>query len=470
MGLLDKHRLERKKYILVKDFINLIAFMKNEWVSDILSYFVINDLENNITSYNIDFHDRIIDFGHLERYGFDHNTRLFLDEGSTQFIFEQYISHRNINKVKGDFYYLISDLNSIEFVKELNLDFNLQAQANRAVNEWTDKQNIDKVYRESGADFNKPSSHQLAFFKQDKFSVTDAACLLAGVRHSSVMKYQNHPEFTQVYDDYISYKLMIELAIENDEIYCLNGTIATVILQKYLFNAGYIIKGFNDWLTIEPAKPLIGNKPNEQLEASNNELKEAQEKINELENKLSQAQEEKPKVAVIPFGKRLDFISKDLPQSERIKRSYELCSDNISFYEDTHPVNTPDEMIKRIQGLLKVIRDKDSKISELEKQTNTSNNAQDKIDELENQLAQAKAELADNPADEAELNPKTQTAVTRLLNVLFHKAQLDIAAHKGTTNKNIVNSSISLNAKITEKPVSHWIKQVQQLRIDTEKR
>lgn len=89
---------------------------------------------------------------------------------------------------------------------------------------------------------------------------------------------------------------------------------------------------------------------------------------------------------------------------------------------------------------------------------------------LNDELNQTKAEVADDTADEVELNPKTQTAVTRLLNVLFHKARLDITAHKGTTNKNIVNSSISLNAKITEKPVSHWIKQVQQLRIDTEKR
>lgn len=471
MGLLDKHRLERKKYISVAGFINLIAFIKNEMVTDIISYFVINDLEKHITSYNIDLHGRILDSGHIEKYGFDLNTRLFLEEGSCTFFFEHYITYLNSNKMKKHFYYLKDELNSIDFIKELNLDFNLQAQADKAVSKWNNEQKEDKIYRTSEkADFNKPNDHQLGFFKQDEFSIIDAACLLAGVDCSSVIHYQNHPEFTQVYDDYISYKLMLELAIDNDELYCLNGTIATIILQKYLFNIGYIIKGFNDWLTIEPAKSLVDNKPSEQLEASHNELKEAQAKINELENKLSQAQEAKPKFAVIPFGKRLDFISKDLPQSERIKKSYELCSDDISFYEDTHPVNTPDEMIKRIQGLLKVIRDRDSKISELEKQTNTPNNAQDKIDELENQLAQAKAELTDNPADEVELNPKTQTAVTRLLNVLFHKAQLDITAHKGTTNKNIVNSSISLNAKITEKPVSHWIKQVQQLRIDTEKR
>lgn len=107
--------------------------------------------------------------------------------------------------------------------------------------------------------------------------------------------------------------------------------------------------------------------------------------------------------------------------------------------------------------------------------------AQTKIAELEKQLSKAHADndllrkkLDSNkelqPADEADLNPKTLSAVTRLLNVLFHKAQLDITAHQGTTNKNIVSSSISLKAKITEKPVSHWIKQVQQLRIDTQDR
>lgn len=95
--------------------------------------------------------------------------------------------------------------------------------------------------------------------------------------------------------------------------------------------------------------------------------------------------------------------------------------------------------------------------------------AKAKIADLENQLAQAKAALADKPADEVELNPKTKTSATRIMNVLFHKAQLDITAHQGTTNKTIVNLSKSLNATITEKPVIFWIKEVQQLRIDTER-
>lgn len=101
----------------------------------------------------------------------------------------------------------------------------------------------------------------------------------------------------------------------------------------------------------------------------------------------------------------------------------------------------------------------------------TKQSDKERIAELEKEVTKLRMQLDQQtgaPVDEIELNPKTQTAVTRLLNVLFHKAQLDITAHKGTTNKNIVNSSISLNTKITEKPVSHWIKQVQQLRIDTQ--
>lgn len=103
--------------------------------------------------------------------------------------------------------------------------------------------------------------------------------------------------------------------------------------------------------------------------------------------------------------------------------------------------------------------------------------SKNKITHLNSQLKQSTDEVdalrqqENIPADdEKELNPKTHTAVTCLLNVLFHKAELDIAAHKGTTNANIVKLSISLNSKITEKPVSYWIKQVQQLRIDIQKK
>lgn len=102
---------------------------------------------------------------------------------------------------------------------------------------------------------------------------------------------------------------------------------------------------------------------------------------------------------------------------------------------------------------------------------------QQRIAELESQLAQAQADNAklsrqqSTPADEdKELLPNSQAAVTRLLNVLFHKAELEVKAHKGTTNEIIVKLSESLNTKVAENTVGHWIKRVYQLRIDTKEK
>ena len=92
-----------------------------------------------------------------------------------------------------------------------------------------------------------------------------------------------------------------------------------------------------------------------------------------------------------------------------------------------------------------------------------------KIAELEERLEKTEIELANQAVNaDKELSPKSLKSVTCILNVLFYKAELDIDAHQGTTNAKIVSLSKDLNAKITEKPVSHWIKRVQQLRIDTQ--
>ena len=130
------------------------------------------------------------------------------------------------------------------------------------------------------------------------------------------------------------------------------------------------------------------------IETEASQLMLAQEKIAELEQQLSKFQAAAPDVVRIPFGKRIDLINKDLSQDERLKESYQIYSNDFSFHEDMHPVNTPDEMIKRIQGLLNVIKKKDSKIFELEQQTNTPANAQAEIDKLKEQLDKANTELA----------------------------------------------------------------------------
>ncbi|KRU21610.1 coiled-coil domain-containing protein [Psychrobacter piscatorii] len=129
-------------------------------------------------------------------------------------------------------------------------------------------------------------------------------------------------------------------------------------------------------------------------EQPNQLLTDAQNKIAELEQQLSKFQASVPDVVTIPFGKRIDLTNKKLPPDERLKESYQIYSNDFSFHEDTHPVNTPDEMIKRIQGLLNVIKKKDSKIFELEQQTNTPANAQAEIDKLKEQLDKANTELA----------------------------------------------------------------------------
>lgn len=100
-----------------------------------------------------------------------------------------------------------------------------------------------------------------------------------------------------------------------------------------------------------------------------------------------------------------------------------------------------------------------------------------RITELETQLKKAKAHIEElkksdiNYDDgDKELNPKTLTAVTRLLNVLFYKTSYDISSHAGTTNTNIVELSKKIRTPITKNTVSKWIKEVQQLRINVEKK
>lgn len=468
----NKQRLEDEKYIYASDFIELIAFhtKANIKIERIAAYLIDENFDQHVTSYLLHRKNgSYIKDLHRESFGYDLNTRNFLTQcDNIKYATSKYFLYSHDNDLDDSFLYLIDELKSIECIKNLNIDFDssVMFQVDEASRKWNDE--IEKpIFKVLGEEFNNPELRYdflLHLIKRDSFSIMQAACLVAGNSTFEIEKYQNHFRFTEVFADYISYRLMLELAVKNDELQLTNGFILSLDLQKYLFENGYIINGFNDWLTIEPAKPLILNKSNEQLEASNNELKEAQAKIKELENKLSQAQEAKPKVAVIPFGKRIDFISKDLPQSERIKRSYELCSDNISFYEDTHPVNTPDEMIKRIQGLLKVIRDKDSKISELEKQTNTSNNAQGKIDELENQLAQAKAELLNKPAnDDRELNTKSQNYAAKIVLAMAQVADLDLNSpyackEPNTTNSNIFDQIKTNGMKVSNQVIGNWLK------------
>lgn len=118
-------------------------------------------------------------------------------------------------------------------------------------------------------------------------------------------------------------------------------------------------------------KPISHNLTGSASTLQNTKVVQAQE-VTEQQNQhiyeLEELNKSNSGIINIPFGKRLDMTNRSLPIEERLKQSYETYSHDFSFYDDMHAVNTPDEMIKRIQGLLKVIREKDLKVKELEKQ------------------------------------------------------------------------------------------------------
>lgn len=93
--------------------------------------------------------------------------------------------------------------------------------------------------------------------------------------------------------------------------------------------------------------------------------------------------------------------------------------------------------------------------------TNLDTDHSQKIAELEKQLSKAHADndlLRKKLDSNKELEPNSQAAIARLLNVLFYKADYDITAHQGTTNTKIQKLSKEMGTPVGEKFISKWIK------------
>ncbi len=211
--------------------------------------------------------------------------------------------------------------------------------------------------------------YQKLLITYELFTPEKIACLLT----------DSNPAYNHNNDNYNARLDMVSNAIDAGKLNYINSKdeISAEQIKMWLKNNKIVFEGFNDDLSLEQSI----------------QVSQLQKRIDDLESQLSKFQTAAPDVVSIPFGKRIDLINKDLPQDERLKESYQIYSNDFSFHEDKHPVNTPDEMIERIQGLLKVIKRKDSKILELEKQTNAPAHAQAEIDELKEQLNKANAEL-----------------------------------------------------------------------------
>ena len=98
---------------------------------------------------------------------------------------------------------------------------------------------------------------------------------------------------------------------------------------------------------------------------------------------------------------------------------------------------------------------------ELQADSDELADTQSKIAELEKQLSKAHTDndlLRKKVDSNKELEPNSQAAVARLLNVLFYKADYDITAHQGTTNTKIQKLSKEMGTPVGEKFISKWIK------------
>lgn len=256
VSLLKKQKTERSKYVNAISLMNLIAFETEERIHNVASYLISEGFDKKVTSYYIDAHTRISKDNHCLNSGFDLNTRDFLHNCYSYGFLEKYIvDDSKKDGLQGDFYYLIDDLKTVDCIESLNVDFSKLAEVRKAV-VYFHKEQKDSIFRPFESDHDNPNPYQKLYMQKSSFDVISAACLLAGTRVESVKRFQNHQQFIELYSDYISYKLMIELAVNNNELDCIDGVISAADLQHYLFKTGYVIKGFNDWLAIEPAKPL----------------------------------------------------------------------------------------------------------------------------------------------------------------------------------------------------------------------
>lgn len=98
--------------------------------------------------------------------------------------------------------------------------------------------------------------------------------------------------------------------------------------------------------------------------------------------------------------------------------------------------------------------------------------AEKRISELENQLAQAKAELAGKPSEDKELKPNSQSGVARMLYAILmeHNYDLSPPMGKGLANDLIVNASQVQGTPVTKNFVAEWLKRANQAKINCSKK
>lgn len=306
---------EGEKYIDATFLITLIGFITDKSVKAVAHYLRESDFSQKVSSYYYLIGKKSYSKDmHKEAHGFDLNTKELLAECYHSFGFsDKYMTFKQVHELDFDFCYLKDELQTIDCIKDLNIDFSLCFEAERAQDKWDDE--IEKpIFRlADSVNLNNPENElkglgtkntfRNGLIKHDAYSVVTAACLLSGDAPTEIQQFKDHLEFVQVFSEYLSFKLMIELAIKNNELMINDDKILAADLKEYLGKNGYFFKGFNDFMAIEPAQPLINNKPIE-VDSSNltatqehaatpaigiTSNHESEERIAELEKQLKQA-------------------------------------------------------------------------------------------------------------------------------------------------------------------------------------
>ena len=284
-------------YIQVTFFLNTFSIHIEKSMYDTIRYLILNKFHILITSYNYDdFTENLIGLEkeNIECQKVDKNTIDYFDLIKDVYCYDELLRHKVITDFEENFhngcFYNKYELMSLDFIRNTGYDFDNKKLLPKLYEEFIkrDSQQFIDQGSPKNSNFDTPSWRQREYFNKDYLTIHDIACMLSNSDTESIKKYENETFFTSLFSEYIKYKLFIENSIEEKLLFkndkgCINNT----DVKKFLHSTGYIIKGYNDWLTIEPAKPLINNKNNQELKDDSQLLKEAQSSIENLEKEIA---------------------------------------------------------------------------------------------------------------------------------------------------------------------------------------
>ncbi len=132
------------------------------------------------------------------------------------------------------------------------------------------------------------------YFDKSNLTIQEIASLISTISLESVERNKKTEHFAENFKEFISFERYIEQAINEDKLkfnfsHCIDNDKK---LHSFLFNDGHIIKGYNDYLAIEPAEPVsqivfTDSQLSQQVADLNAQLTKAGDTINRQAKELT---------------------------------------------------------------------------------------------------------------------------------------------------------------------------------------